>query len=1111
MKGKQIAVMMAQADEPYQQELVRGIVKKSQELGYNVKIFSMYIKYQDNEEREVGDSNIFNLIPFNRFDALILFSDLLQTPGVERQLQERIHTKFSGPVVCVDTDTDYFYHFWTVGYDAVYAEVSHIIEKHHKKDIAYLTGRRNHVHSQRRLQAYRDAMEAHGLPVREDRIFYGDFWYTSGTGCAEALLRHRQEMPEAIVCANDCMAIGFADVMEQNGIKIPEDIIVAGYGTSDEGQRSPRSLTSTVIPAEYYGSFTVEAVDRMRKGENVPEPKPVGKLFIGESCGCHPDTAYLMQRRELWRTKDSEEGHESIHNHFMENLMLADTIDEFFHTVYESIHYLREVRKVEIALDPRWVNPDDLVQGGFFRHGYPSTMVDILSYDSENPSLCRVGAGRQFETRELIARDVDLNGLVSYFIPLYFEDKTYGYVALAFPPESACYETVTRLWLNTMMSGLEAFRRELVIQHLEKVGTVKNPMRMGQDPSMVKMGITITEDLTPEERLDMEETKKILDNNLLVYHFQPIVNAVDGEIYSYEALMRSGTDRKVSPLSILRYANMMGRLADVEYATFNNVLTYVEEHRDLFNGKKIFINSIPGCKLEYQDFVLVEQKMGQNSDVAVVEMTEQTELSDEELNSLKQQYRRMGIGMAIDDYGTGYSNISNLLRYMPDYVKIDRSLLSNIQVNSQKQHFVREIIDFCHSNQILALAEGVETAEELQTVIRLGTDLIQGYYVARPSAEILESVESSVRSEISRFHREKEDGSADEAYHAGNSSRISLSHLVNENKTNILIGDKDATFRDITIVGMPNMETNVHIEILEGYDGRITLENVCLSNIKSRPCIRMAEGSRVTLCLVGENQFKGGGVMVPESAQFAMEGNGNLLIEQTAAGAFAIGNAMDKRHGIIEFYQDGELTIQSSGQTAVGIGSGLGGSIKINKGKYVLHMNGDEGVAIGSFKGNDSILIHDCDIFFAVSFYKSVYIGSMEGKTEIRIWRSLVRCTGSSKTLAAIGTISGEKATVEVNDLAIHLDVRADYHTALGSLTGATRIRMVYAGFNYKGIGRQGLVYGGISEDTEMEISSSDITIDLQSDSGKITNAPAEKIKETYGRASITVNGVKRK
>ena len=53
------------------------------------------------------------------------------------------------------------------------------------------------------------------------------------------------------------------------------------------------------------------------------------------------------------------------------------------------------------------------------------------------------------------------------------------------------------------------------------------------------------------------------------------------------------------------------------------------------------------------------------------------------------QYRRIGLEMAVDDYGTGYSNVSNLLRYMPNYVKIDRLLLSEIQNSSQKQHFVR--------------------------------------------------------------------------------------------------------------------------------------------------------------------------------------------------------------------------------------------------------------------------------------------------------------------------------------------------------------------------------------------------------------------------------------
>ena len=133
-----------------------------------------------------------------------------------------------------------------------------------------------------------------------------------------------------------------------------------------------------------------------------------------------------------------------------------------------------------------------------------------------------------------------------------------------------------------------------------------------------------------------------------------------------------------------------------------------------------------------------------------MELTEQTELQDDELESLKKQYRDMGIGFALDDYGTGYSNVGNLLRYMPDYVKIDRSLLTEIQKSSQKQHFVREVIDFCHANNIMALAEGVETVEELQTVIYLGADLIQGYYVARPKSEIINSIDGNVKMEIAQ-------------------------------------------------------------------------------------------------------------------------------------------------------------------------------------------------------------------------------------------------------------------------------------------------------------------------------------------------------------------------
>ena len=135
----------------------------------------------------------------------------------------------------------------------------------------------------------------------------------------------------------------------------------------------------------------------------------------------------------------------------------------------------------------------------------------------------------------------------------------------------------------------------------------------------------------------------------------------------------------------------------------------------------------------------------------VVELTEQSEISDSELDHMKATYERMGIETAVDDYGTGYSNVSNLLRYTPNYVKIDRALLSGIQDSPQKQHFVRDIIEFSHNNGILALAEGVETTEELKTVIMLGADLVQGYYLAMPGKDMVQSISSMVVDEIKKY------------------------------------------------------------------------------------------------------------------------------------------------------------------------------------------------------------------------------------------------------------------------------------------------------------------------------------------------------------------------
>ena len=133
----------------------------------------------------------------------------------------------------------------------------------------------------------------------------------------------------------------------------------------------------------------------------------------------------------------------------------------------------------------------------------------------------------------------------------------------------------------------------------------------------------------------------------------------------------------------------------------------------------------------------------------VFEITEQNAISEEELNALK------NIGntgksneIAIDDYGTGHSNIVNLIRYAPQIIKIDRFLITDIHQDVNKQMFVKSTIDFARMNCIKVLAEGVETSEELRTVIGFGVDYVQGYYTGRPASEPIAEIASEVKREI---------------------------------------------------------------------------------------------------------------------------------------------------------------------------------------------------------------------------------------------------------------------------------------------------------------------------------------------------------------------------
>ena len=581
--------------------------------------------------------------------------------------------------------------------------------------------------------------------------------------------------------------------------------------------------------------------------------------------------------------------------------------------------------------------------------------------------------------------------------------------------------------------------------------------------------------LSEAELAELQETEHIIDENLFDYYFQPIVSAKDGEIYSYEALMRPKSDMKLTPYHILKYASLVNRLPDIERGTFLNVLGIIDVRKEDFFGKSVFINSIPEAKMSTEDFRKVTKMLLKHSDMAVVEMTEQSEIDDESLESLKERYRNMGVKMAIDDYGSGYSNAGNLLRYMPNFVKIDRSLLTDIQNSPKKRHFVREIIHFCHENDILALAEGVETAEELHTVILLGADLIQGYFTARPAPEIIGSIPEDIKQMIKRYHQEREDGIGQQVYIADVSERIILERLMQSGMKCIVIGSNGSG--DISIEGSSELDSQIRIETRKGYSGRITIENAWFNSIKNKPCIDIGEDNEVTLVLSGDNKLDTGGIRVPQSSKLSIAGEGRLEINVNGKEFYGIGNGAGMWHGDITFEQSGRITVNADGEKGVAIGSGNGGVININAGQYRLNVQGDVNVGIGALYAESDMVIHDCDIGMEMNSARGTAIGSIGKSDFITIFKTSLKIFMTGIELVGIGTLDGEKTEFAIREASCFITIKGERCSAIAALEGITDTSIDRAAFGLTVSGKQALGIGGFTRNTTIHHNSAEVHI----------------------------------
>ncbi len=1241
---KRVALLLGHVEESYQSTFIKGFFEQMFAYNCDVCVFAMYNKYQETVEREQGESVVFSLVNPALFDGIVILSDTIQTPGLAEKLEERFKASYSGPVVCVDKQSKYYPTLITDHYFVCKKLVEHLIVEHGYKDIAYLTGKEGHIHSQERLKAFEDCMNEYNLPIKDNRIFYGDFWYGCGENVVKKLLIDEKGLPEAIACANDCMAISVAIALQEYGLRVPEDIAVIGYDSTEDGRKSPSPLTSAPIPAKENGVNAATKIYALINDVEFVPFKAETELFIGSSCGCKNfNSHWVSGLRESWKTVDSQEKFNSRFNCFIDDLISKSNFRDLINTIFASMHHLGDYDRFSLCLNSQWLDSEKLHNKDTRWDGYSEQILPVLSCKKDGSSN-KINYSNTFDKDILLPElyEERENPAAFYITPLHFEERCLGYAVLSYGGEVRTYTEVYWEWLRNIMQGLECYRRfdsvrylyqqleanqtrdnltglynyQSMLQKFENisgkyVGAIAVDIRGLADindkhgraqgnyaiktvstilKSLIERGlccvlgngefvgvelfdsdvfdeqIYIIKDelikqigevsgleynlsvyvgcgysyisevkelehlinttvaqkngnkiaeqraknrdtLSDEEFKEMMVVQDIMDNNRLLYHFQPIVNAKTGDIYAYEALMRADVEQFISPLTIIKYADYMGRLYDVEKLTFFNVLDRISDDEQLFDNKKVFVNSIPDNRLQGYDADLLSEKLKGYSATVVVELTEQAEVPDDELAFMKNYYASMGIETAVDDYGTGYSNVTNLLRYMPNYVKIDRMLLSEIQDSPQKQHFVREIIEFAHDNDIMALAEGVETNEELQMVIRLGVDLIQGYYTARPSKDVISSIDKNIKDEIVRYQRQVMLGNGSKIYVAGKESRIHLAKLTTDKYSIIEFVPDNVVHKDITLSGISGVVSNIVLEIKEGYTGRIVLDNSSFSAGKNSACITIAENCNVTLVLKGENYLNNGGIRVAEGSVLTIEGEGDLSIHSEKDNYFGIGNDLDSKHGSIIFDQNGCVEVHCNGAKGIGIGSGYGGGITIKKGKYLVELTGEEGVGIGTRSGDVDISIAMCNITLKLVTTNNVGIGSMYGNVSVNISHILLQCIFGGTFSAGIGTLYGEMANISIANANCNLNLRAIEISGVGSAKKLSTVDFKECGITIKGEGRDALAFGNACRNCKLKFLDCDVESDIKSNLQTDVGALESDISIYNGRVLFMLNG----
>ena len=433
-KQKKLAVLISKPTAEYQRELLSSITKRAASYGYYTLTFAIFGGYGKNEAFVRGERMLADLPRFESFDGILLCMDTFSDDEVVERILKEVRNRATCPVVCVRRQYD-DYNSVLIDEDNSMTEiVEHLVNHHGFRDFCYVSGPKGHPDSDKRLACFTRMMKKYNIAFGEDDIFYGDFWRNQGEAAVAELLDIRTEPPQAIVCANDFMALAVCNALSDRGIRVPEDIAVTGFDDVMEAEASIPSVTSVQVNVGEMGRRAVDMVVSMIQNETVQEIEYVPTSIVRrESCGCEKEKvsrAAESVRRYFELSQRAE--HYNMQTVFMGiDVESTSSMDELNENIYTYIFNNDNFRDFFLVLnDCDWGSADPAGMKTFTERVHLRTAIQ------EGILLGHVD--QVFSIDNFLPEEYVYDAPCGYYVvPLHYQEQCYGYAVINFRDNEA--------------------------------------------------------------------------------------------------------------------------------------------------------------------------------------------------------------------------------------------------------------------------------------------------------------------------------------------------------------------------------------------------------------------------------------------------------------------------------------------------------------------------------------------------------------------------------------------------------------------------------------------------------------------------------------------------